>query len=381
MPYVATSGEIKTKPTQHSVKELRSIGIQPDILVCRAEKTLPDTERAKIALFTNVAVEDVISLADTDSIYEIPLLLKQQGLGHRLAQKFMLPASDPDLSDWSQVVHAYRHPIHRVCIAIVGKYVDLPDSYKSLNEALIHAGIHCQTQVDIRYIDAAELEANTTTLLNNVDAILVPGGFGHRGVKGKMFAAHYARLHRVPYLGICLGLQTAVIEFARHCAQLSDANSTEFDPDCEHPVIALVTEWLDEKGAVEKRSKQQDLGGTMRLGGQTCHLTEGTLAKSLYQQSNIVERHRHRYEVNSRLLPLLQKVGLVVSGWSADGKLVEMIELSDHPWFVACQFHPEFTSTPRKGHPLFIGFVQAALRQHDSMSNGKKKDNTHHMIT
>lgn len=361
VPYVAASHEIKTKPTQHSVKELRSIGIQPDILVCRSVQPLPEAQREKIALFTNVNKLDVISLPDVSSIYEIPLLLTEQGLGSRVVDKLGLPETKPDLSDWERVSRVHKHPKHHIKVAMVGKYVDYADSYKSLNEALIHAGIQTDAKVEIVYVDAEQLEKEGCNPLKDVDAILVPGGFGNRGVEGKIKAIQCAREQRIPYLGICLGMQLAVIEFARHLGGMKDANSTEFDATTSHPIVGLVSEWQTATGAVEKRDDSSDLGGTMRLGGQQCHLQTGTLAAKLYGQETIIERHRHRYEVNSDLIEKLQTQGLVISGRSIDNKLVEMIELKDHPWFVGCQFHPEFTSNPRDGHPLFTGFVRAAL--------------------
>jgi CTP synthase len=370
VPYIATAGEIKTKPTQHSVKELRSIGIQPDILVCRSEQPVPEAERAKIALFTNVAVKDVISLPDAATIYEIPLMLQKEGLGERIAEKLELDMRNVNLNEWEKVVEAQKNPDYQVRIAMVGKYIDFADSYKSLIEAIIHAGIHTRSKVHIDYIDAEELEKNGTKLLENVHAILVPGGFGVRGVEGKILAAQYARENKIPYLGICLGLQIAVIEYARHKLGLVQANSTEFVADCSDPVIALVSEWQTATGEKEKRGEADDLGGTMRLGGQACLLLKNSLAEKCYEKHKIVERHRHRYEVNANYVERLKKAGLIVSGTSEDAKLVEMIELNDHPWFLACQFHPEFTSTPRDGHPLFSGFIQAALIQ-------SKSGNTH----
>jgi len=363
VPYIAASGEIKTKPTQHSVKELRSIGIQPDILVCRSVRPLPETERSKIALFTNVDVPDVISLLDAESIYEIPIILHQQGLDKRVCEKLKLPIVKPDLSDWQQVVDSHKNPQHQIKIAMVGKYINLEDSYKSLSEALIHAGIKTNARVTIEYIDSEALELHGKDLLRDVDAILVPGGFGVRGIEGKIIAAEYARENGIPYLGICLGMQIAIIEYARHKANMKNANSTEFDSDTPYPVIALVNQWIEEDGQIQKRKKEDDLGGTMRLGGQPCRLKSGTIAHQLYEKDTVVERHRHRYEVNDQLISQIEKAGLVVSGRSIDGRLVEMIELPDHPWFVGCQFHPEFTSAPREGHPLFTGFIKAALAQ------------------
>lgn len=361
VPYVVVAGEIKTKPTQHSVKELRSIGIQPDILVCRSEHPLPDAERAKIALFTNVAVPNVIALSDVKSIYEIPLILRDQGLGDRICEKLKIKTCPTKLEDWEKVVEAQKNPRHAVTIAMVGKYVDLSDSYKSLSEALIHAGIHTDTQVNIEYIDSESIELHGTGLLENANAILVPGGFGARGIEGKILAAQYARENHIPYLGICLGMQIAVVEFARNKAEMKGANSTEFDLQTPYPVVALVSEWLLKEGVIKKRKRDGDLGGTMRLGGQSCRLKSNTLAHQFYGKDIIIERHRHRYEINNDWIGNLEERGLIVSGRSIDNRLVEMIELPDHPWFVGCQFHPEFTSTPRKGHPLFIGFVKAAL--------------------
>lgn len=373
VPYIAASQEIKTKPTQHSVKELRSIGIQPDLLVCRSVHPLPDSQRAKIALFTNVAQPDVISLPDVESIYEIPLKLTEQGVSDRVLRKLGLQATTPDLQDWARVVALHKQPKHRVTIAMVGKYIDYADSYKSLNEALIHAGIHCDARVNIVYVDSESIEDNGTGILQGIDAILVPGGFGSRGVEGKVLAAQYARENNIPYLGICLGLQIAVIEFARHQAHLARANSTEFDDQTPYPVIALVNEWVDQAGHVEKRDANSDLGGTMRLGGQVCRLSEGSLARQLYGASEVVERHRHRYEVNDALVERLEAAGLHISGRSVDNELVEMIELPTHPWFVGCQFHPEFTSNPRDGHPLFVGFIRAALGISQPVTNTTPK--------
>ena len=368
VPYIATSGEIKTKPTQHSVKELRSIGIQPDILVCRTEAPLPDSARNKIALFTNVAVEDVISLTDAKSIYDIPMMLREEGLGGRVRSKLKLSSAKTDLSDWQRVAEAHKHPQGEVRVAMVGKYIDLADSYKSLNEALVHAGIHHRVKVKIEYIDSEALNESNLRQLEGVDAILVPGGFGSRGIDGKMLAVKYARENDVPYLGICLGMQLAVIEFARHCAGMPGAHSTEFDADTPYPVVALVNEWLDASGQKQTRNAESDLGGTMRLGGQTCQLLSGSLVATLYGKGTVVERHRHRYEVNGELVSKLEQFGLVVSGRSEDGSLVEVVELGGHPWFVACQFHPEFTSNPRDGHPLFRGFVDAAMAYADKIN-------------
>ncbi len=369
LPFIATAGELKTKPTQHSVKELRSIGIQPDILVCRSDRTLPAGERRKIALFTNVPERAVISLKDVDSIYQIPALLNSQGLDELIVQQLQLDAKPADLSEWEQVLYKEANPKGEVTVGMVGKYVELNDAYKSLNEALRHAGLHTRQTVNIRFIDSEDVESKGTEVLKELDAILVPGGFGERGVEGKIQAAQYAREHKIPYLGICLGLQVAVIEFARHVANLPDAHSTEFKRDCQSPVVALITEWVNAGGRVEKRSEDSDLGGTMRLGAQECRLEPGTRAAEIYGQTLIRERHRHRYEVNNHLLPKLVEAGLVVSGKSTDKDLVEVIELPDHPWFVATQFHPEFTSTPRDGHPLFSAFVEAAAAHRASREN------------
>ena len=363
VPYIVAAGEIKTKPTQHSVKELRSIGIQPDVLLCRADRRLPDDERRKIALFANVPVKAVISAVDVGNIYKIPLLLHEQGLDDIVVEKLRLKARAADLGEWRQVVEAMEHPSGEVEIAIVGKYVHLTESYKSLSEALSHAGLHTRTRVKIRYVDSEEIERGGVGALQDVDAVLVPGGFGERGIEGKIMAVSHARTHGIPYLGICLGMQVAVIEFARHMAGLERAHSTEFDRGTPDPVIALITEWKRADGAVETRSGASELGGTMRLGGQECHLVAGTRARTLYGKDVIVERHRHRYEFNNRYREILERHGLVLSGFSADGSLVEVIELADHPWFIGVQFHPEFTSTPRDGHPLFSGYVLAA-REH-----------------
>ena len=362
VPFIKASGEIKTKPTQHSVKELRSIGIQPDILVCRSEQLLPDAQRSKIALFTNVAIEDVISLRDAKSIYEIPMLLRDEGLGAQVRSKLQLASHTSDLSDWQVVANKHKNPQHQVRVAMVGKYIDLADSYKSLNEALVHAGIHNNAKVFIDYIDSEKVQQHVDRLAQ-ADAILVPGGFGQRGIEGKIFAAQYARQNKIPYLGICLGMQVSVIEFARHCAGFDNANSTEFESATPHPVVALVSEWQDHTGQIQRRDENTDLGGSMRLGGQACRLTAGSLARQLYDNGEIVERHRHRYEVNAAYVAKLEMAGLLISGRSSDGELVEMIELPDHPWYLACQFHPEFTSNPRDGHPLFIGFIDAALKR------------------
>lgn len=363
VPYIATAGETKTKPTQHSVKELRSIGIQPDILVCRSEVAIEAPERSKIALFTNVEQRAVISLPDAESIYTIPSLLKSQGLDEIVTQRFGLDCKEADLTEWDAVAQAKLNPKREVTIAMVGKYMELLDAYKSLIEAISHAGIKSYTKVNTRYIDAEDIETQGVSLLAGVDAILVPGGFGERGTEGKIKTVQYARENKIPYLGICLGMQVAVIEFARNVAGWSDANSSEFDANSKHCVVGLITEWTDEAGHIEQRSEGSDLGGTMRLGAQQCRLQEGSLAHQCYQQDVITERHRHRYEVNNTFVEQLEAVGLKFSGRSMDGSLVEMVEIVDHPWFVACQFHPEFTSTPRAGHGLFEGFVGAAVIQ------------------
>ena len=368
VPYIAASGELKTKPTQHSVKELRSIGIQPDILLCRTDRALPDDERRKIALFTNVENKAVISAVDVDSIYKIPMLLHEQALDDIVVDKLRLNVPPANLSEWENVIEALEHPDGEVTIALVGKYIDLTESYKSLSEALIHAGIHTRTHVNIAYVDSEEIEKNGVDCLRHVDAILVPGGFGERGIEGKIRTAQFARENSIPYLGICLGMQVAVIEYARHKAGMEHAHSTEFNPNTPYPVIALITEWITPEGAVEKRSKDSDLGGTMRLGAQPCRLEPGSKIISLYGKDVIMERHRHRYEFNNTYLDNLQKAGLAIAGRSADGQLVEVIEIPDHPWFIACQFHPEFKSTPRDGHPLFTGFMKAARVYHESIS-------------
>ncbi|SDS68807.1 CTP synthase [Halopseudomonas litoralis] len=363
VPYIATAGETKTKPTQHSVKELRSIGLQPDVLVCRSDHPIDLASRRKIALFTNVEERAVISLPDADTIYRIPGILHAQGLDDYVAERFGLECGSADLSEWERVVDAKLHPEKEVTIAMVGKYMELLDAYKSLIEALSHAGIQSRTKVNVRYIDSETIEENGTGQLEDVDAILVPGGFGLRGVEGKIAAVRYARENKIPYLGICLGMQVAVIEFARNVLGWADANSTEFDKTSKHPVVGLITEWQTATGEMQTRDESSDLGGTMRLGAQECALEAGSKARECYGEDVIVERHRHRYEVNNNLLAELEKSGLNVSGRSMDKALVEMVEVADHPWFVACQFHPEFTSTPRDGHPLFSGFVNAALQQ------------------
>ncbi|MBE2895897.1 CTP synthase [Pasteurellaceae bacterium HPA106] len=361
VPYIAAAGELKTKPTQHSVKELLSIGIQPDILICRSDRAIPANERAKIALFCNVSEKAVISLKDVSSIYQIPALLKSQGLDDFICKRFHLECPEADLSEWEQVLYRESNPSNGdVTIGMVGKYTELPDAYKSVNEALKHAGLANRVNVHIKYVDSQDVETKGTEILKGLDGILIPGGFGYRGVEGKIATAQYARENNVPYLGICLGMQVALIEFARHKAGMAGANSTEFDKNTPYPVVGLITEWQDADGKVEKRSDNSDLGGTMRLGAQQCHLASGSKAREIYGADTIEERHRHRYEVNNNLLPQIEQAGLKVSGLSADKKLVEIIEIPNHPWFVAAQFHPEFTSTPRDGHPLFESFVKAA---------------------
>lgn len=363
LPYIGSAGELKTKPTQHSVKELREIGIQPDVLLCRADRMLPQEERRKIAMFTNVKEEAVISAIDVDSIYKIPALLHEQMLDEIICHKLNILAKSADLSVWKKLVYALEHPKYEVTIALVGKYVDLTESYKSLSEALIHAGIHTCSKINICYIDSEDIEKNGTDCLVGKDAILVPGGFGKRGIEGKIKAIHYARIHRIPYLGICLGMQLAVIEYARNVLKMKNAHSTEFNPTTPYPVLGLITEWRTREGRLEKRTAKTDLGGTMRLGGQECTLKENSLVRKIYGADKIIERHRHRYEVNAEFIPQLEQAGLHISGLSAEENLCEMVELSqsEHPWFVACQFHPEFTSTPRMGHPLFKAYVKAAI--------------------
>ena len=360
VPYLAASGETKTKPTQHSVKELRSVGIQPDILVCRSEVPLPNNEKSKIALFTNVNEKAVISLRDASSIYRIPAALKAQGMDELVVQRFGYDCPEADLSEWEQVLYAESNPVGEVNIGMVGKYVELPDAYKSVNEALKHAGLKNRLTVNIVYIDSQDVETKGAHILTNLDAILVPGGFGERGIEGKIAAANYARINNVPFLGICLGMQIAYIEYARNVAGMEHANSTEFDHETPFPVVGLITEWLDSGGSKEIRDVSTDLGGTMRLGSQLCHLVKGSKVAKTYGSLEIHERHRHRYEVNNNLRDEIEKAGLKVSGLSADKALVEVIELEDHPFYIAGQFHPEFNSTPRDGHPLFTGFVAAA---------------------
>ncbi|GAA6154021.1 CTP synthase [Pseudoteredinibacter isoporae] len=361
VPYIATAGETKTKPTQHSVKELRTIGLQPDVLLCRSEQMIDQDSCRKIALFTNVEERAVVPLPDADTIYSIPGLLKSQGLDNIILEKFGL-ADQPeaDLSEWDKVVDGKLNPERRVTVAMVGKYMDLLDAYKSLNESLEHAGIHTRTKVHVNYINAEDVEEQGLGLLDGADAILVPGGFGERGLEGKLMAVRHARENNIPYLGICLGMQSVVIEFARNVLGLKKANSTEFDPSTPDPVVGLITEWINEEGSVERRDENSDLGGTMRLGGQECRLEKSSKVAEIYGSELVVERHRHRFEVNNNYVERLQNAGLKIGGWSADDELVEVVEIEDHPWFVACQFHPEFTSTPRDGHPLFTSYIQAA---------------------
>ena len=366
VPYISAVGEIKTKPTQHSVKELRSIGIQPDCLICRTDQVIPENEKKKIALFTNVEESAIISAIDVDSIYKIPKVLHEQNLDEIVIKKFNLDLPQANLTEWHNVVDAIDNSDNEVNIAMVGKYIGLADSYKSLSEALIHAGIKTRTKINIVYVDSEEIEKNGSECLQNVDAILVPGGFGNRGIEGKISTVKYARENGLPYLGICLGMQVAVIEIARNLAGLKNSNSTEFNKNTDHPVIALITEWQDAKGTQEKRSKGADLGGTMRLGGQDCKLIEGSLVRDLYKSDSVVERHRHRYEFNNKYKEKLESVGMSIAGYSVDEELVEIIEIPKHPWFVGCQFHPEFTSTPRDGHPLFTSFIEAALKYKES---------------
>ncbi|MDH4456015.1 MAG: CTP synthase [Candidatus Methylopumilus sp.] len=363
LPWIPTAGELKTKPTQHSVKELREIGIQPDLLLCRSDRPLPEDERHKIALFTNVASEAVISAVDASSIYQIPGLLHAQKMDEIVCRKLNIQAKEADLSSWDKIVDALANPKQEVNIAFVGKYVDLTESYKSLTEALIHAGIHTQSKVRIHYMDSEDIERDGPALLEPMDAILVPGGFGKRGTEGKMKAIQFARENKKPYLGICLGMQLAVIEYARNVANLKDANSTEFNPESPHPLVGLITEWQDADGKVEVRSEDSDLGGTMRLGAQKCPIEAGTLAAQIYGKE-VNERHRHRYEVNNHYVDQLKAAGLVISARTPTEQLCEMVELPQnvHPWFVACQFHPEFTSNPRTGHPLFKSYIEATLK-------------------
>ena len=365
LPYIAAAGELKTKPTQHSVKELRSIGIQPDMLICRADRDIPEDERRKIALFTNVPADAVFAGLDVKNIYEIPLLYHKQGVDEAVMRHFNLEANPADLSVWQQIETAIANLEQEITIAMVGKYVDLTDAYKSLNEALYHAGIRSGNKVNIRYVDSEDLAQQGTGLLADVDGIIVPGGFGNRGIEGKILAVQYARENRIPYLGICLGMQIAVVEYARHVLGLAGAGSTEWDDKVADPVVALVTEWVNERGETEQRDVHTDLGGTMRLGALPARLKSGSQIARIYGAEIINERHRHRYEVNSHYEKRLEDAGLVISGRSEDNGLVEVIELPDHPWFIACQSHPEFTSTPRKGHPLFESFIRACRTRHD----------------
>jgi len=360
VPYIGSSGELKTKPTQHSVKELQSIGIKPDVLLCRCDRDIPEDARRKIALFCNVDTRAVIPALDADTIYRIPLMLNDHALDDIVVEKLALSVPPADLSEWRAVVDALSHPEAEINIGMICKYVELTDAYKSLNEALVHAGIRTRTRVRIHHIDSETIETSGTDCLSEMEAILVPGGFGRRGVEGKIRAARYAREHRIPYLGICLGMQVAVIEFARNIAGLEEAHSTEFRRDTRYPVIALITEWTTKEGDVEQRSENSNLGGTMRLGAQSCRLQKGSRAAEVYGTELVSERHRHRYEFNNTYRDILSHSGLVLSGVSMDGELVEVMELRDHPWFIGCQFHPEFTSTPRDGHPLFASFVRAA---------------------
>ena len=369
LPFIAAAGELKTKPTQHSVKELRSIGIQPDMLICRADRDIPEDERRKIALFTNVPADAVFAGLDVKNIYEIPLLYHKQGVDEAVMRHFNLEANPADLSVWQQIETAIANLKEEITIAMVGKYVDLTDAYKSLNEALYHAGVRSGNKVNIRYIDSEDLAKEGTALLADVDGIVVPGGFGNRGIEGKILAVQYAREHRIPYLGICLGMQIAVVEFARHVLGLPGAGSTEWDDKVADPVVALVTEWVNERGETEQRDAHTDLGGTMRLGALPARLKSGTQIARIYGAEIINERHRHRYEVNSHYEKRLEDAGLIISGRSEDNGLVEVIELPEHPWFIACQSHPEFTSTPRKGHPLFESFIRACRAQHDGANS------------
>lgn len=370
LPYIATAGELKTKPTQHSVKELRSIGIQPDMLICRSDRSIPASERGKIALFTNVKERAVISLQDVDSIYRIPAILLNQHVDDFICERFELKVPEANLAEWEEVLYRETNPKGEVNIAMVGKYMDLTEAYKSLTEALKHAGLHTRQSIKIHYIDSQDIEKKGTVLLKDMDAILIPGGFGERGVEGKIATAQYARENKIPYLGICLGMQVAVIEYARHKAGLENANSSEFNPESPYPVVGLITEWINRDGSTEERADDSDLGGTMRLGAQPADIKKGTKAFEIYQSEVVNERHRHRYEVNNNLLPKLEEAGLVVSCTSTEKHLVEMIELKGHPWYVACQFHPEFTSTPRDGHPLFSAFVNAAKDYHAKQTAG-----------
>jgi CTP synthase len=381
VPYIATAGETKTKPTQHSVKELRSIGIQPDILVCRSEQEIGEAARKKIALFTNVELPAVVSLPDTDSIYRIPSILGTAGLDEIVVNKLHLECPKADFSEWDRVVEAELNPQREIKLAMVGKYMDLLDAYKSLNEAITHAGIQTRTKVNISYIDSTDVMDKGTGILEDFDAILIPGGFGERGFEGKILTTQYARENKIPFLGICLGLQAAVIDYARNVAGMQGANSTEFDKGCPYPVIALISEWTTAAGTTEFRDEHSDLGGTMRLGAQKCILDESSTAFACYAKREILERHRHRYEFNNDYLQKLSEAGLRLVGKSADDTLVEVIEVPDHPWFVGCQFHPEFTSTPRAGHPLFAGFITAAVARHAEKGETPEQKQQHNDAT
>jgi CTP synthase len=374
VPYIATAGEIKTKPTQHSVKELRSIGLQPDILLCRCTMEIGESARRKISLFTNVQERAVIPLLDADSIYKIPGMLHDRKLDDFVVERFGIECPPADLSEWDEVIdRQFNTSGGRVRVAMVGKYMDLLDAYKSLNESLQHAGLQNRVKVEIDYIEAEDIERNGTAALEGADAILVPGGFGDRGVEGKITAVQYARENKIPYLGICLGMHVALVEYARNVCGLEGAHSTEMDRQTPHPIIALITEWLDSDGSTEMRDESSDLGGTMRLGAQLCHLEKGSKVRELYGSESVMERHRHRYEVNNNYVDTLRDAGVNIVGWSADRSLVEMIELPDHPWFVACQFHPEFTSRPRGGHPLFTGYIAAALALAESRNDSRNE--------
>ena len=372
VPYIATAGETKTKPTQHSVKEMRSIGLQPDVLIVRSDHEIAESAREKIALFTNVETRAVIPLIDLPSIYQIPALLHSQKLDEIVVNKFRLDCPPADLSEWDKVVQAELSPIHTIKLCMVGKYMDLLDAYKSLNEAVTHAGIHTHTRVEVAFVDSEEVISKGVSIFADADAILVPGGFGSRGFEGKIAAARYAREQQIPYLGICYGLHAAVIDFARHVVGLENANTTENDTATQHPVIALITDWTTAAGDLETRSATSDLGGTMRMGEQECVLTEDSLTFKIYGERTISERHRHRYEVNESYVGQLESAGLRIAGRSEKDDLVEVIEVIDHPWFVACQFHPEFTSSPRRGHPLFIDFVRAGLTRHNLTAASRK---------
>ncbi|MEP5567531.1 MAG: CTP synthase [Halioglobus sp.] len=370
VPYIATAGEIKTKPTQHSVKELRALGLQPDILLCRCSVDIEESARKKISLFTNVEERAVIPLQDADSIYRIPGMLRGFGLDDFVVERFGLDCKEADLSEWDDVIEReFCETSGEVRVAMVGKYMDLLDAYKSLNESLAHAGLQTLTKVRIDHIDAEEIEKNGTAALEGADAILVPGGFGDRGIEGKITAVQFARENNVPFLGICLGMHVALVEYARNVCHLEGAHSTEMNASTDHPIIGLITEWQNADGSTEQRTESSDMGGTMRLGAQACHLDDGCKVRDIYGAETIEERHRHRYEVNNNYLDQLCAAGMKVAGWSADRSLVEMVELPDHPWFIACQFHPEFTSRPRGGHPLFTSYIEAAI-EHAATKTG-----------